>query len=72
MTRTHGRATQGHVNTWRRGRVDSDGLAFDGPTGIVGPCKIGGAYLAHAGDAMGLRPSTFYTLGFSLISSVWD
>ena len=27
---------------WTRGRMDLDGLAFDGPTGIVGPSKIGG------------------------------
>ena len=37
-----------HKATWTRGRVrgrvDTVGLALDGPMGIVGSCKIGGGH----------------------------
>ena len=51
---------------------ETSGLAFDGPTGIVGPSKIGGAYLAHAGDVKAKDPPTLYTRSSYLFFSVWD
>ena len=55
--------------TWHE---ETSGLVFDGPTGIVGPSKIGGAYLAHAGNPKAKGPPTLYTRSSYLFFSVWD
>ena len=58
-----------HAPTWRD---ETSELAFYGPTGIVSPGKIGGAYFAHAGDAKTKSPPTLYTRSSYLFFSVWD
>ena len=51
-------ATRRHTQA-PRWRDETSGLAFDGPTGIVGPGEIGGTYLANAGNAKGLLMKHF-------------